>query len=55
MVCECVAAEVVMSLFVVLQMRKIRSLTELVTEAEDVISNPNQNKKVRTESLDLPF
>ncbi|XP_028285836.1 nucleolar transcription factor 1-like [Parambassis ranga] len=31
------------------KMRKIRSLTELITEAEDVISNPNQNKKIHPE------
>lgn len=31
---------------VLFQMRKIRTLTELIVEAEDVVSNPTLNKKV---------
>ena len=35
-------------LVVLAQMRKTRTLTELIVEAEDVISNPVKNMKVST-------
>lgn len=34
-------------------MRKIRTLTEIIVEAEDVISNPAQNIKVSTAELSV--